>query len=211
MLKSFNAQRIASKFMCVLAAGLLPVWGLAQAPADPIAIGRSSLTLPDRENWKAEELDAVNIGLSGDVNMPLVMDTKKLTYRTDEKLIKAVFVARVTKGGAAGVSMTWANQCPAVKETSAVFKADNGTPSSIDCLVVMRVNQLDTFVNSRAPLKTVFGDAKPNTKSGYYIRYAKSMGAGGYAVSEALVADDFSGMAGELVKTQSTISPAILS
>jgi hypothetical protein len=210
VLKLFIAQRTASKFMCVLAAGLLPAWGSAQTPAEPIAIGRSSLTLPDRENWKVQDAPADGIQTSGDVNLPIAMGTKNLTYHSADKLTKAVFTSKVTKGGVAGVIMTWTNPCPAVQQSSAVFKLDKGTVNDIDCLVVIKVNQFDAFLTAAPQAKKTLSDARPNTKDGFYVEYSKSMGAGGYAFSQSLIASDFKGVEGDGVKTEGSIPSSVL-
>ena len=200
----------ARRFLSSAVFGLIPFFALAQSSAEPVSIGRSSLTLPDSENWTVQDSDPASIGLSGDVNLPLVMGSKRLTYFSTDKQVKAVFISKVTKGGVAGVTLTWTNRCPTIKESSNVFKIDKGTPNDIDCLVVIRVNQIDSFVNARAPLKSALGDVQPNTKNGFYIQYAKSMGAGGYTFSEALVANDLKGIEGEIAKNESAISPLVL-
>lgn len=181
-----------------------------QASAQPIEIGRSVLTLPDADNWKVQDATSAGIGYSGDITGAMAMGSKILSYTSPEKLVKAVFATKVTKGGVAGATMNWSNNCPSVKETANVFKADKGTLSSIDCLVVIKVNQVDTFVSARPQLKAAIGDLRPDTKSGFYVQYRKSMGAGGYTVSEALIASDFKGVDGDAVKTESSISPSVL-
>ena len=200
--------------ICVAVFGLLsgPLLCLvsAEAVANPVEIGRSTLTLPDADNWKVQDAAADSVQTSGDVNLPMAMGTKQLVYLSADKLTKAVFISKVTKGGVAGVTMTWTNPCPAVKQSAAVYKSDKGTVNDIDCLVVIKVNRFDAFVNSGPQLKKSFADVRPNTQDGFYIQYSKSMGAGGYAFSQALVAGDFKGVDGDAVKTESSISPSVL-
>ncbi len=211
LLKTTLSLAAARRPVCLAMVGLLTGFVGAVALAQPVEIGRSTLTLPDAENWKVKDLDSANLGYSGDANGAMVMGTKQLTYLSTDKLVKAVFVSKVTKGGVAGVSMTWTNPCLSVKENSNIFKADKGNLSNVDCLLVLRLNQIDTFVNSAAQLKKSLGDVRPDTKSGFYVQYGKSMGAGGYAFSEVLMANDFKGLEGDAVKTESTIPPAVLS
>jgi hypothetical protein len=196
--------------ICFATFGLLSVLAGAQAFAEPVAIGRSSLTLPDAENWKVQDLESANLGYSGDANGAMTMGAKQLTYSAADALVKAVFVTKVTKGGVAGLTMTWNNPCPAVRASSNVFKADKGNLANVDCLVVIKVSQFDSFLNSIPQLNKSFAAARPNTRDGFYIEYSKSMGAGGFAFSQALVANDFKGTEGDAVKTETSISPSVL-
>jgi hypothetical protein len=210
LLKTTLSLAAARRPVCLAMVGLLTGFVGAVALAQPVEIGRSTLTLPDAENWKVQDASADGIQTSGDINQPMPMGTKQLTYFSADKLTKAVLISKVTKGGVAGVTMTWTNPCPGVKQSSVVYKADKGSVSDIDCLVVIKVNQFDSFVNSGPQLKKSFGDVRPNTKDGFYVQYSKSMGAGGYAFSQALVASDFKGIEADAVKTDTTISPSVL-
>ena len=212
MLFKSNARGAAVRGNLAMATfGLFLLAVVSQVAAEPITIGRSSLTLPDLENWKVQDAEATDLNYSGDLNGALVMGSKVLSYLSADKLTKAVVSAKVTKGGLAGGSMTWTNNCPTVKEGSVTFKIDNGTVSNIDCLVVVKVNRIDSFVNAVPRLKGLFNDERPNTKDGFYIQCTKSIGAGGYTRSEALLASDFKGIDGEVIKNQTTIPPAVLS
>ena len=179
--------------------------------AQPVAIGRSSLTMPDPENWKIQDLESAGIGYSGDAKGAFALGAKRLTYFSPDKVVKATFVTKVTKGGVTGVMMTWPNTCPSVKQSGIVFKDDKGSFSAIDCLLVMRISRFEPFINALPNLKKDLVEVRPGTQGGYYIQYSKSIGAGGYAITEALLASDFKGLEGATLQNETTISPAVLS
>jgi hypothetical protein len=178
----------------------------AASVAQPVAIGRSSLTLPNAERWEVSNVVIDNPKFSGETSGEIPIEAKRLLLKSEDGLTKAVFVSRVSKSGIGGVLMTYTNGCASIKDGPSLYKNDQARRGEVDCLLVASIAQTQSFLNVMPELKKNLNGAAPHTGGAYYIQFSKTLGAGGQATTEVVLANDFKGVA-DVALTHSTQIP----
>lgn len=186
--------------------GLLPGLVLAQA----LSIGRSTLTLPDPLRWQVHDLPDVNLGYTGDRTGSFFMEAKRLIFRTPSSNPKAVVVLGVTKGGVGTMRMSWTNACPKIPVSQYLYKRDESNGNDVDCLLVAAVGDTSAFLGSMPAFKSAIDGNIPVGGPTFYIEFQKSLGAGGFAVSQLLLARDFKGSEGGAISNATVIPNPVL-
>jgi hypothetical protein len=177
-----------------------------------IPIGRSNLTLPDRAKWQVRDFATTSLTYVGESEVTVPLEAKQLVYRPSDNLIKASLIAKVTKSAPAQGPVSWSNACTTVSDGGQVYKNDQSRLGNVDCLLVVLVPRTKLFLDALPSLKKNLGDAVPHTLGAYYFQYAKSIGAGGFAVTEGLLASSFKGLPppDASIENNSKIPPAVL-
>jgi hypothetical protein len=185
---------------------LAPVLGLAQ---DTIKIGRSQLTLPESSRWSAEQIDMPGITYTGDVSGVIPLQAKRMVFRNDLGLTKAVITAYMTKSAVAA-QMSYPNHCANIKANDNVFILDKGSPVRVDCLIVTKTPNVAAFTQRIDPGKTLFASSQPHTAAAYYIQYDIGLISGAKTGSFVLLSEDFQGINGDAIANSSKIPDGVI-
>ncbi len=185
---------------------LSPVLGLAQ---DAIKIGRSQLTLPESSRWSTEQIDMPSITYTGDVSGVIPLHAKRMLFRNDVGLTKAVITAYMTKSAVAA-QMSYPNHCTSIKANDNVFVLDKGSPVRVDCLIVTKTPNVAAFTQRIDAQKTLFASAQPHTASAYYIQFDVGLISGAKTGSFVLLSEDFQGIGGDAVANNSKIPDGVI-
>lgn len=182
----------------------------ASVGAQPVAIGRSALTLPNAERWQVSPLAVNNATYGGDVSGEIPLEAKRLLLKSQDGLIKAVITSSVSKSGVGGVMMTYNNSCTSIKDGPYLYKQDRARSGDIDCLLVAPIGQTQSFLNVMPALKKNLDGAVPHSLGAYYIQFSKTLGAGGQTFTEVLLANDFKGVADSTLAHNTKIPTPVL-
>jgi hypothetical protein len=176
---------------------------------DAIKIGRSQLTLPEASRWSTEPVEFPGIPYTGDVSGVIPIDAKRMLFRSDLGLIKAVMTATMTKS-AVNAQMSYSNHCANIKASDNVFMLDNGSPVRVDCLIVIKTPNVSAFSRSVDAKKTLFNGVQPHTGSAYYVRFDVGLSNGAKTGSFVLLADGFQGIGGDAITNNSKIPDGVI-
>jgi len=185
---------------------VLPALGSAQG----LPIGRSTVTLPDPTRWEVRQIDGSGLSYSGDKSGDIPLDAKRLVLRTGAGTIKAVMVSRVTKSGVFGIHMSWANDCAAITQSDYLYKRDRATVTDVDCLVVGAVGNPQALYDADPDFKKKIGGAVPDGTGFYLLLFSHSIGSGGYAHTQMLLASDFKGLQGVNIDNPTLIPTPVI-
>ncbi|MBL8339305.1 MAG: hypothetical protein JNM97_21225 [Rhodoferax sp.] len=189
---------------CILAASS------SLALGQSIPIGRSSVSLPEPGRWTSSGLQANDPGYSGDSSGTIPMDGKRLVFTATPGGTRAVILARVTKAGIAGTSMSWGNDCNGVTAGPYLYKRDRSTTIDVDCLIVLAVGLPGVFLDQVPTLKKDLEGVVPQGPGFYYIEYSSSIGSGGYLFTQVLLSPDFTGLEGVPVEHQTRMPASVI-
>jgi hypothetical protein len=179
------------------------------AAQDVIKLGRSQLTLPEASRWTIEPVDFPGITYTGDVSGVIPIDAKRMLFRSDLGLIKAVVTSTMTKS-AVNAEMSYPNHCANIKASDSVFMLDNGSPVRIDCLIVIRTPNVAAFSQRIDAKKILFNGMQPHTVSAYYIQFDVGLTNGAKTGSFVYLADGFQGIAGDSIVNNSKIPDGVI-
>ena len=201
-----SQQPASMRYLFIWLIGLLPGLALAQS----LSIGRSTLTLPDPLRWQVHDLPDINLGYTGDKTGSFIMEAKRLVFRSSTFSSKAVAMLGVTKGGVGDIQMSWTNTCAKVQVSQYLYMRDVSNGSQVDCLLVVAVGNTSAFLGRMPAFKNAIADHMPVGVPTFYIEFQKSLGAGGYAFSQLLLAQDFKGTDGGTVSNATVIPTPVL-
>ncbi len=185
---------------------LSPALCIAQ---DTIKIGRSQLTLPDSSKWSIEQIQMPSITYTGDIQGEIPLQAKRMLFRNDLGLTKAVITAYMTKSAVAA-QMSYPNHCANIKARDSVFILDKGSPVRVDCLIVATTPNVVAFTQQIDTKKTQFGNSQPHTVGAYYVQYDVGLTNGAKTGSFVLLSEDFQGLSGDAVANNSKIPDGVI-
>jgi hypothetical protein len=176
---------------------------------DTIKIGRGQLTLPESSGWSTEQLDMPGITYTGDVSGVIPLDAKRMLFRSDLGLTKAVMTTSMTKS-AVSAQMSYPNHCANMKASDNVYTFDKGSPARVDCLIVIKTPNVAAFTQRVDSKKALFGSAQPHTASAYYVQFDVGLTNGSRMGSFVLLAEDFLGIGGDAISNNSKIPDGVI-
>jgi hypothetical protein len=179
------------------------------AAQDVVKIGRSQLTLPEGSRWSTEQLDFPGISYTGDVTGVIPIDAKRMLFRSDLGLIKAVVTTTMTKS-AVNAQMSYSNHCANIKPNENIFVLDNGSPVRVDCLIVIKTPNVAAFSQRVDAKRSVFNGHQPHTASAYYVQFDVGLTSGAKTGSFVYLADGFQGMSGDAIANNSKIPDGVI-
>lgn len=176
---------------------------------DAIKVGRSQLSLPESSRWTSEQLDFPGISYTGDVNGVIPVDAKRMLYRNDLGLIKAVVTSTMTKS-AVSAQMSYSNHCATIKPSANVFTLDKGSPVRVDCLIVVKTPNVAAFSQQVDAKRTLFNGLQPHSASAYYVQFDVGLTSGAKTGSYLLLGEGFQGIGGEAIENNSKIPDGVI-
>jgi hypothetical protein len=185
---------------------LLPSFCIAQ---EGVKIGRSQLSLPEYAKWSTEQVDMPSITYTGDVSGIIPLDAKRMHFRSDLGLTKAVITTSMTKS-AVNAQMSYPNHCTNIKASENVYTLDKGSPVRVDCLIVIKTPSVAAFTQRIDAKKTLFGSSQPHTASAYYVQFDVGLTNGAKTGSFVLLSEDFQGIGGDSVSNSSKIPDGVI-
>jgi hypothetical protein len=191
-------------FICMALAA--PLLSLAQ---DIVKIGRSQLNLPDFKQWTVEPAELPGLTYSGDASGIIPIESKRMTLRNNDGLIKAVATASMTKS-AVSAQMSFSNHCTTIKPNDNVFVLDKGSHVRVDCLIVVKTPNTAAFSKRVDESKIIFNGLQPHTASAYYVQFDLGLNSGAKTASYALLAEGFQGIAGDSISNNSRIPDGVI-
>lgn len=193
---------------------LLPAVLLVLAPgltlAQPVSIGRSSLSLPEPQRWESRKITRPGLPYSGDGAGELALDTTRLVLTTPSGAIKAIVIAKATKAGVAGMQMSWGNPCATIPQSDYLYKRDRSNNTDVDCLVVIGAANVREFVDGSPSLRQDLDGKITEGGGAYFVFFANSLGSGGYLMAQMLISQDFKGLAGGTADHQTKLSTPVI-
>jgi hypothetical protein len=176
---------------------------------DAIKIGRSQLMLPEAARWSTEQVDFPGISYTGDVTGVIPIDAKRMLFRNDLGLIKAIVVTTMTKS-AVSAQMSYSNHCVNIKASDAVFVLDNGSPVRVDCLIVVKTPNVAAFSQRVDSKRNLFNGLQPHTASAYYVQFDVGLTSGAKTGSFVYLAEGFQGVGGDAIANNSKIPDGVI-
>jgi hypothetical protein len=176
---------------------------------DAIKIGRSQLMLPETARWSTEQVNFPNINYTGDVTGVIPIDAKRMLFRNDLGLIKAIIVTTMTKS-AVNAQMSYSNHCANVKASDAVFVVDNGSPVRVDCLIVVKTPNVAAFSQRVDSKRILFNGLQPHTAAAYYVQFDVGLTNGAKTASFVYLAEGFQGVGGDAIANNSKIPDGVI-
>lgn len=191
---------------------LLLVWIIWVLPdvvaAQAIRIGRSSLTLPDPQQWNIQTLETSGPTYSGDASGEFPTEAKRLIFRSASGVIKAIAIPRVTKGGI-GIRTRWISGCTKLSSPF-IYQHDRATADDLDCLTVVAVHKSQPVIDALPQLKKDLDGSVPDGDGFFYIEFSKSIGSGGYAFTQLLLSQDFKGLDGVTIQHSTQLPTSLI-